>query len=56
MGRLVLMAIKLLYDGGSAILTNDANLARRAKHLTTVAKLPHAWNLFMMKLATIIVT
>ena len=29
--------------GGGAILTNDANLARRAKHLTTVAKLPHAW-------------
>jgi len=29
--------------GGGAILTNDAALARHAKHLTTVAKLPHAW-------------
>lgn len=29
--------------GGGAILTNDAALARQAKHLTTTAKLPHAW-------------
>lgn len=29
--------------GGGAILTNNADLARRAKHLTTTAKLPHAW-------------
>ena len=29
--------------GGGAILTNDPDLARRAKHLTTTAKLPHAW-------------
>jgi perosamine synthetase len=29
--------------GGGAILTNDAALARRARHLTTTAKLPHAW-------------
>jgi perosamine synthetase len=29
--------------GGGAILTNDAELARRAKHLTTTAKMPHAW-------------
>lgn len=29
--------------GGGAILTNDSELARRAKHLTTTAKLPHAW-------------
>jgi len=29
--------------GGGAILTNDSKLARRAKHLTTTAKLPHAW-------------
>ena len=29
--------------GGGAILTNDAKLARHAKHLTTTAKLPHAW-------------
>jgi aminotransferase in exopolysaccharide biosynthesis len=29
--------------GGGAIVTNDAELARRAKHLTTTAKLPHQW-------------
>lgn len=29
--------------GGGAILTNDAELARRAKHLTATAKLPHLW-------------
>ena len=29
--------------GGGAILTNDAALARHAKHLTTTAKQPHAW-------------
>ena len=29
--------------GGGAILTNDEELARHAKHLTTTAKLPHVW-------------
>jgi perosamine synthetase len=29
--------------GGGAILTNDRELARRAKHLTTTAKIPHRW-------------
>jgi perosamine synthetase len=29
--------------GGGAILTNDASLARAAKHLTTTAKVPHRW-------------
>lgn len=29
--------------GGGAILTNDPNLADRAKHLSTTAKLPHKW-------------
>ena len=29
--------------GGGAILTNDAQLARHAKHLTTTAKMAHAW-------------
>jgi perosamine synthetase len=28
---------------GGAILTNDSELARRAKHLTTTAKLAHRW-------------
>ena len=29
--------------GGGAILTDDSNLAKHAKHLTTTAKLPHPW-------------
>lgn len=29
--------------GGGMILTDHDDLARRAKHLTTTAKLPHAW-------------
>jgi perosamine synthetase len=29
--------------GGGAILTNDPELAKRAKHLTTTAKVPHRW-------------
>lgn len=29
--------------GGGAILTNDATLAKKAKHLTTTAKIPHRW-------------
>ncbi len=29
--------------GGGAILTNDIELARHAKHLTTTAKMQHAW-------------
>jgi len=29
--------------GGGAILSNDAALAARAKHLTTTAKMPHRW-------------
>jgi perosamine synthetase len=29
--------------GGGAILTDDPVLAKRAKHLTTTAKLPHRW-------------
>ena len=29
--------------GGGAILTNDEVLARRAKHLTTTAKIAHKW-------------
>ena len=30
--------------GGGAILTQDSELARHAKHLTTTAKLPHRWD------------
>jgi perosamine synthetase len=32
--------------GGGAIITNDAELARRAKHITTTAKQPHPWAFF----------
>ena len=32
--------------GGGAILTDDAGLAKRAKHLTTTAKVPHRWEYF----------
>jgi len=30
--------------GGGAIVTDDPELARRAKHLTTTAKVPHRWS------------
>lgn len=33
----------LTTGGGGAILTNDVELGRRAKHLTTTAKVPHRW-------------
>lgn len=29
--------------GGGAILTNDTAIAKRAKHITTTAKVPHRW-------------
>jgi perosamine synthetase len=29
--------------GGGAIVTNNSDLAKRAKHLTTQAKIPHPW-------------
>jgi perosamine synthetase len=29
--------------GGGAIITNDENLAKKAKHITTTAKIPHEW-------------
>lgn len=37
--------------GGGAILTNDAELARHAKHLTTTAKRPHRWEFFHDEIA-----
>ena len=33
----------LTTGGGGAILTSDHNLAKHAKHITTTAKLPHAF-------------
>jgi perosamine synthetase len=32
--------------GGGALVTDDEGLAKRAKHLTTTAKLPHPWAFF----------
>jgi perosamine synthetase len=32
--------------GGGAIVTDDAELAQRAKHLTTTAKVPHRWEFY----------
>ncbi len=34
----------LTTGGGGAVLTNDEALARRAKHLTTTARVPHRWS------------
>ena len=43
-GAVILMGTVLgLLGGGGAILTDDDALARRAKHITTTAKLPHRW-------------
>lgn len=46
-GRLAALSFNgnkiLTTGGGGAIVTDDAELAARAKHLTTTAKLPHAW-------------
>ena len=30
--------------GGGMIITNDAELAKKAKHITTTAKIPHKWD------------
>lgn len=30
--------------GGGALLTNDAEIAQRARHLSTTAKVPHQWD------------
>lgn len=32
--------------GGGCILTNDKILAKKAKHLTTTAKIPHKWDFY----------
>jgi perosamine synthetase len=32
--------------GGGAVLTNDEELGKMAKHITTTAKLPHKWNFY----------
>jgi perosamine synthetase len=32
--------------GGGCIVTNDKALARKAKHLTTTAKVPHKWDFY----------
>ena len=46
-GRLAILSFNgnkiVTTGGGGAILTDDPELARRAKHLTTTAKVPHRW-------------
>jgi perosamine synthetase len=32
--------------GGGMLLTNDADVAKKARHLTTTAKQPHAWEFY----------
>jgi perosamine synthetase len=45
MGTLSFNGNKIITSGGGgAITTNDPVLAKHAKHLTTTAKVPHAWN------------
>lgn len=47
MGALSFNGNKIITTGGGgAILTQDAELARHAKHLTTTAKRPHRWEFF----------
>ena len=36
--------------GGGAIITNDEKLAKKAKHLTTTAKVPHKWEYYHDKI------
>jgi len=44
MGTLSFNGNKILTTGGGgAILTEDARLAKRAKHITTTARVPHRW-------------
>ena len=49
------MAIKLLLPVGvDGVLTNDANVAKLAKHLSTTAKHSHPWKYEHDQIATII--
>lgn len=41
----------LTTGGGGAIVTNDPELARHAKHLSTTAKMPHRWAFFHDEMA-----
>ena len=44
MGTLSFNGNKLITTGGGgALITNDDELAQRARHLSTTAKLPHPW-------------
>lgn len=50
-GTLSFNGNKTITTGGGAILTNNAELARLAKHITTTAKLPHRWDYVHDKIA-----
>jgi len=47
-GKLAIMSFNgnkiITSGGGGMILTNDEELAKKAKHITTTAKLQHSWN------------
>lgn len=47
LGRLTALSFNgnktITTGGGGAILTNDENLGKLAKHITTTAKVPHKW-------------
>ena len=42
-GTLSFNGNKLITTGGGALLTHDADLAKRARHLSTTAKRPQPW-------------
>ena len=50
MGRVSALSLNgnkiITTGGGGAILTQDEDLARQAKHLSTTAKQPHPWRYF----------
>jgi perosamine synthetase len=48
LGKLAILSFNgnkiITSGGGGMILTNNENLAKKAKHISTTAKLPHEWN------------
>ncbi|KZR61084.1 LegC family aminotransferase [Prochlorococcus sp. MIT 1306] len=47
MGVLSFNGNKLITTGGGgAVITNDSDIARQAKHISTTAKVPHSWEFF----------
>lgn len=48
LGKLAILSFNgnkiITSGGGGMMLTNNENLAKKAKHISTTAKLPHEWN------------